>query len=403
MLLPERRETLMIDQILNLVKEHEEWRGKQCLNLIPSENVMSPAVRALLSSEFGNRYTARDRFYMGTRFTDEIEEYGEKLARELFKAETADLRPLSGHIADLIVLANVAKPRDTFMCTSPEDGGYPGMWKEGLAGLLRLKTEPFPFSKHDRNIRVEEAKKAIRRIKPKAVIFGASLILFPQPVKELTETAQENGAFIGFDGSHVLGLIAGEQFQDPLREGAHALFGSTHKSFFGPQGGIILADKEHGRLLKEKIYPAYVDNAHWNRIAALTLALAEMKQFGKAYARQIVRNSQALAKALHDYKFPVVCPHLGFTRSHQVILDYGDYEKGRKTAEKLQRANIITDCVIRLGTCEATRRGMKEKEMLRISELLKRTLADNEEPATIQRDVAKLSMEFQGTEYCFPA
>ncbi|MEM3700966.1 MAG: hypothetical protein QXL57_08930, partial [Candidatus Bathyarchaeia archaeon] len=87
----------MISEILSLVKKHEEWRGKQCLNLIPSENVMSPAVRSLLSSELGNRYTARDHFYMGTRFTDEIEQYGEELAKNVFRAEVADLRPLSGH------------------------------------------------------------------------------------------------------------------------------------------------------------------------------------------------------------------------------------------------------------------------------------------------------------------
>ncbi len=391
----------MINEILDLVKKHEEWRAKQTLNLIPSENIMSSAVRGLLSSDLAHRYTARDRFYMGTRYTDELEQYGEQLAREVFKAETADLRPLSGHIADLIVLANFTKPSDTFMCASPDNGGYPGMWKEGLSELLRINPIAFPFSKDDWNINIEEARQAITRIKPKAVIFGGSLILFPHPIKELAETAKEQGAFVGFDGSHVMGLIAGEEFQDPLREGAHALFGSTHKSFFGPQGGIILADKEHGETLKNKIYPGFVDNAHWNRIAALTLALAEMKQYGKAYADQIVQNSQTLAKALDDYGFPVMCKPLGFTRSHQVILDYGDYEKGRGNAEKLQNANIIADCVIRIGTCEVTRRGMKQPEMQRIAELLKRTLIDNEEPASVKRDVAKLVSEFQNTQYCF--
>lgn len=391
----------MIEDILSLVEKHEEWRGKQCLNLIPSENIMSPSVRRLLSSELAHRYTARDRFYMGTRFTDEVEQYGEKLAREVFRAEKADLRPLSGHIADMIVVGNFAKPGYLLMCISPQDGGYPGMWNEGLAGLFRLKPVPFPFSKKDWNIEVEEAEEAVARVKPQIVIFGASLILFPYQVNMLAKVARENGVFVGFDGSHVLGLIAGEQFQDPLREGAHALFGSTHKSFFGPQGGIILADKEHGELLKQKIYPAFVDNAHWNRIAALTLALAEMKEFGKAYARQVVRNSQALAKALSDYGFPVICKHLGFTRSHQVILDYGDYEKGRTVAEKLQKANIIADCAVRIGTCEATRRGMKEKEMLRIAELLERTVFDGEEADSIKKDVARLSAEFQKVEYCF--
>jgi len=242
----------MIDEILNLVREHEKWRVKECLNLIPSENVMSPSARALLSSDLAHRYTARDRFYMGTRFTDEIEQYGEKLARELFKAETADLRPLSGHIADLIVLANLTKQNDKLVCVSPDNGGYPGMWENGLAGFLKLKAVAFPFSKKDMNIEVEEGKKLIEKTKPNVVIFGASLIVFPHPVREIAAIARENGAVVGFDGSHVLGLIAGGEFQDPLREGAQLLFGSTHKSFFGPQGGIILANKDPGEFLRRR-------------------------------------------------------------------------------------------------------------------------------------------------------
>lgn len=391
----------MINEILSLVEKHQDWRGKQCLNLIPSENVMSPAVRELLSSDLGHRYTARDHFYMGTSFIDEIEHYGEEVAKEVFRAETADLRPLSGHIADLIFLASFAKPNDVLMCVSPENGGYPGMWKDGLAGLFGLKAVPFPFSKHDMNIKVEEAKEAIRRVKPKLVIFGASLITFPHPVKELAEVARENGACVGFDGSHVMGLIAGEQFQDPLKEGAYTLFGSTHKTFFGPQGGIILADKEHGEIMKTKIYPTFVDNAHWNRIAALTLALAEMKNFGKAYAKQVIDNSKTLAKALHDHGLPVVCQHLGFTQSHQVLLNYGGYKQGRVIAERLQPVNIIVDCGVRIGTCEVTRRGMKEEEMLKIAELIKRTVVDGEQPENIRKDVAKLCAEFQKVEYCF--
>ncbi|MEM2806891.1 MAG: hypothetical protein QXK86_08605 [Candidatus Bathyarchaeia archaeon] len=391
----------MISEILALVKKHENWRGKECLNLIPSENVMSPAVRGLLSSELGHRYTARDRFYMGTRFMDEVEQFGEELAKDVFGAETADLRPLSGHIADMIFVACFSKPGDVLMCVSPEDGGYPGLWHDGLAGLLGLRTVSFPFLKDIMNIDVGKAEETIKRVKPKLVIFGASLITFPHPVKELAKIAREIGAYVGFDGSHVLGLIAGKQFQDPLREGANVLFGSTHKSFFGPQGGMILADKEHGEALKAKIYPRFVDNAHWNRIAALTLALAEMKEFGREYAEQVIRNAKALAKNLHDYGFPVKCPHLGFTQSHQVILDFGNYERGREIAEKLQRANIIVDCVIRLGTCEITRRGMREEEMAKIAELIKRAVLDGEDPEIIKGEVAKLCSEFQSIEYCF--
>ena len=139
----------MLNEILNLVRTHEEWRGHKCLNLIPSENVMSPAVRSLLSSELGHRYTSRQKFYMGTKFIDEVELYGEKIAKEIFGAETVDLRPLSGHIANLIFLSTFTKLGDKILCVSPEDGGYPGIWKEGLAELLGLKPIAFPFSKKE--------------------------------------------------------------------------------------------------------------------------------------------------------------------------------------------------------------------------------------------------------------
>ncbi len=391
----------MIEDLLSLVKKHEQWRGNECLNLIPSENITSPTVRQLLSSDLGHRYTAKDQFYMGTRLIDEIEEYGEKIAREVFNAETADLRPLSGHIADLIFLASFTGPNDTIMCISPKDGGYPGLWTNGLPDFLKLKTLPMPFERQHMNINVQQAKEAISSLKPKLIIFGASLITFPHPVKDLAEVAQENNALIGFDGSHVIGLIGGRKFQDPLREGSDALFGSTHKTMFGPQGGIILAKKEFGKKIKEAIFPTFVDNAHWNRIAALAVTLAELKTFGRSYADQVVRNAKTLAKTLHQHGFPVACPHLGFTESHQVLLDFGDETRNRSTAERLQKVNIIVDRGIRLGTCEVTRRGMKETEMQEIAELIHRTVNKKEDPEKIKNEVVKYSQEFLKVGYCF--
>jgi glycine hydroxymethyltransferase len=395
------REKGLIDEILSMVERHERWRGRECINLIPSENVMSPQARALLSSDLAHRYTSSYKFYMGTRFIDEIEHCGEKLAREVFGAETADLRPLSGHVADLIFFANFVKSKDTVVCVSDADGGYPGMWQKALPRLLKYRVAAFPFSKEQMNIKAEEAKELIQRTKPKAVVFGASLFLFPHPVRELAKAAHDVGAVVGYDGSHVMGLIAGKAFQNPLQEGADALFGSTHKSFFGPQGGIFLADKAHGERVKKSIFPAYVDNAHWNRIAALTLALAEMKEFGKQYAAQVIKNAQALAEALSDYEFPVVCPKLGFTSSHQAFLDYGGYKKGRAVAKRLERANIIADCGVRLGTCEVTRRGMKETEMRQVAILIKRVIMDNEKPAEVKKEVTRLAGEFQKVRFCF--
>ncbi|MBE0512782.1 hypothetical protein IBX38_07010 [Candidatus Bathyarchaeota archaeon] len=391
----------MIDELLSLIKRHERWRGRECVNLIPSENVMSPAVRSLLSSDLGHRYTSREKFYMGTRFIDETEQYGEELAKNLFGSETADLRPLSGHIADLTFLACFTNPEDTVLCVSPDDGGYPGFWEKGLSRLLKLRMIRFPFSKENMNIKVEETTDLILRKKPKVVIFGASIILFPHPLRALAKATHNIGAHVGYDGSHVLGLIAGGEFQDPLREGSQALFGSTHKTFFGPQGGIILADKEHGEIVKKRIHPEFVDNAHWNRIAALTLALAEMKSYGKEYAGQVVRNAQTLAKALAEDGFPVACPQLGYTRSHQVLLNYGGYKEGGVIARKLERANIIVDSGVRLGVCEATRRGMKGEEMQRIALFIKRMVIDDEDPNSVKGDVMKFVKEFQEIEYCF--
>jgi len=393
----------MIDEIMSLVKKHEKWRGQETLNLIPSENVTSPAVRALLSTDLGHRYTSPDGFYMGTSFIDEIEQYGVKLAKDVFNSETADLRPLSGHIADLTFLASFAKPNDKIVCVSPADGGYPGISKLGISNFLSLKILDFPFSKADINIEVEKAENFILHEKPRVIVFGASRFLFPHPVHKLVRAAKEVEAHVGYDGSHVLGLIAGKEFQDPLREGASTLFGSTHKSFFGPQGGIILADEAHGEVIQKRMRHVFVDNAHWNRIAALSLALAEMKEFGRAYARQVTQNAQVLAKTLAEKRFPVACPNLGYTRSHQVFLDFGGYksEKGRAAAKKLEKANIVVDSGVRLGVCEATRRGMRKEEILRIADFIDRAFRKGEKPNEVKRDVVKFMKDFQEIHYCF--
>jgi len=391
----------MMKEIMSLVKKHKQWREQECINLIPSENVMSPAVRALLSTDLGHRYTSPDGFYMGTLFIDDIEQHGVKLAKEVFKSETADLRPLSGHVADLTFLACFAKPNDKVMCVSPENGGYPGVSERGISSFLRLKVLDFPFSRAEMNIKADQAKDFILREKPKVIIFGASRFLFSHPVRELAGAAEEVEAHVGYDGSHVLGLIAGREFQDPLREGASVLFGSTHKSFFGPQGGIILADEAHGNIIGKRIHPAFVDNAHWNRIAALSLALAEMKEFGRAYAKQVTQNAQVLAKALAEKSFPVACPDLGYTSSHQVFLDFGGYKRGRADAKRLERANIIVDSGVRLGVCEVTRRGMRSGEMLKIADYIDRAYGKRERPSEVKRDVVKFMKDFQEIHYCF--
>lgn len=391
----------LIEEIMELVKQHELWRGTRCLNLIPSENIMSPQVRGLLSSEMAHRYTSPERFYMGTRFIDELQDYGEDVAKRLFKADSADLRPLSGHVADLIFLASFGRPGDILMCVSAPDGGYPGVWERGLPSILGIEVRSLPFSRSKMNVDIEAAVAEITRVKPKLILLGASLFLFPHPVHEVAEAAMEADAHLGFDGSHVLGLIGGGRFQSPLQEGSSVLLGSTHKTFFGPQGGIILADSEHGEVIKERTHPAFVDNAHWNRVAALTLALSEMEKFGKAYAHQVIRNAKALGCCMDDLGLPVSGANLGYTESHQILLDYGGYKEGRKVARRLEQANIVADCGVRFGTCEVTRRGMEESEMEQIAQLVKRAITGTQSIDSIRREVVKLMTAFKDVLYSF--
>lgn len=387
-----------VKKLITLIKKHEEWRESKTINLIPSENIISPEVRAFLSSKIAGRYTARDSFYRGTKFIDEIEQLGVEIAKRVFKAKYADLRMISGHIADLTFIVAYVKRGETIMCIDPKDGGYPGISKNALPKLLGIRVKYLPFDKENYIIDTERSIEYIRKIKPKAIILGSSLILYHQPVREISSVANEIGAIVGYDGSHVLGLIAGHTFQDPLREGAIALFGSTHKTFFGPQGGIMLAHEPEP--LNSVVHPSIVDNAHWNRIAALTMALLEMERFGESYANQIIRNAKALAKSLVERKMPVRGPKDVYTESHQVLLAPKPYQKNKDLALRLEKANLIVDNGIRLGVNEITRRGMKEKEMDKIAEFIERVIK-GENPQKIALEVSRLRSEFPDLEYRF--
>jgi len=393
------RKSAIPSSLKKLLRAHYNWRLQNCLNLIVSENFSSPAVREMLASDLTNRYTAPDKFYMGTKYVDQIQTETEELAKDVFQARYADVRPLSGHSTDMVLLAALSKPGDKIMVVGKAFGGYPGISADGFPKIYGLQVCEFPFDSRRFNIDAVNAPQAIERESPRLVIFGASLILFPHPVRELATTCHNIGAKIAYDGSHVLGLIAGRQFQDPLREGATVLVGSTHKSLFGPQGGLILAN-EHADELRAAIFPGIVDNAHWNRIAALYVALSEVKKFGRQYASQVIKNSKALAKALDEHGVRLVAKDSGFTQSHQTIVEVTSEEEGSRLARKLQDANIIVDVGIRIGTSEETRRGMRESEMERIAELIARVWVENEDPSKVRKEVGRLRREFSSISYC---
>lgn len=379
------------------IRQHEEWRLKECLNLIPSENRGSAHMRSMFMTDLGNRYSAPDKFYRGTKFIDELQSLTEDIARKVFNARYADVRPLSGHTADMAVLLSMTERGDKILSVSPDNGGYPGISHLGLGSILGLQNLYFPYNDAAVNIDVEQATSLIKSSRPKVTFFGSSFIPFPHPTRELSEL-QVEGVSV-YDGSHVLGLIAGGEFQDPLREGCSLLIGSTHKSLPGPQGGIILSNNEQAfSAVSGKIHPGIVDNVHLNRVAALAVALIEMMQFGKAYAKAVVRNSQALGRGLDQRGVKVRGATLGYSKSHQLLLDY-DPSRLQFLSQRLEQANIIIDNGGRIGTSEMTRMGFGPEEMDEVAGLLSQIILGKKPVDFVKNGVKSLVRGFVEPKY----
>ncbi len=333
---------------------------------------------------------------MGTRYLDELVSLTEELAKKVFRARYADVRPLSGHLDAMAVLFALTPPADKLISVSPENGGYPGITEQGLGGLLKLQNSYFAYDDAAVNIEAKESARGIKSNQPDVIFFGSSFIPFPHPTRELSRIA--SGACI-YDGSHVLGIIAGGAFQDPLREGCSLLIGSTHKSFPGPQGGIILSNNEEVfSKVSSKLYYRAEDNIHLDRVAALGISLLEMMQFGKPYAEAVVKNSRAVAKALVDEGVSVRGARQGYSRSHQVLLDYGAEELAG-FARKLEESNIISDSGGRIGTAELTRLGYGPGEMEEVASLVAMVILGKKPADFVKKRVKTLVRQFQELKY----
>jgi glycine hydroxymethyltransferase len=246
------------------------------------------------------------------------------------------------------------------------------------------------------------------------------MFLFPTPMREIAQAAHDSGASVMYDGAHVMGLIAGGKFQDPLREGADFITGSTHKTLPGPQGALILGDFNEekadkiGKKLDRAVFPGTVSSHHLHHLAAKTIALAEALDFGAAYADQIVRNSKALAQALHERGVRVLGEKRGFTESHQVVVDVRQHGGGAWAALELEKAGLITNMNmlpgdtsamnpsgLRLGTQEMTRIGMKEPHMRDVAAFLHDVVVAKKSPKDVAARVAEFRKTFRGVHYCY--
>ncbi len=373
-------------RLARLVRAHDRWRARSAFNLLASENAVSPTARRYLASDLAGRYTLPltvdfegetiDNSYAGTRYTDQIEQLADAAAARLFRARFATTRPLSGHIAALSVLVPLLPRGSRLLAIPPEDGGYDGYAAGFVPSMLGFELTALRATGPGHSLEAAAAVRAIESSRPAAVLLGQSFFLFPYPLREIADAAHRAGALVLYDASHVLGLVAGRQFQDPLVEGADVVFGSTHKSFPGPQGGILYTDRED---LFRAIAPSLVwrtfDNAHWNRLAGVAQTLLELERCGADYAAAVVANARALAGALAAERFPLVAADLGYTASHQIHLDRARLRSEHglgpgALARRLERQRLLIDLVGRIGVAEVTRLGLVPDDMPRLARLL---------------------------------
>lgn len=379
-----------VKEVFDILRRQDEWRA-QCINLIASENVLSPLAMRALSSDFNSRYAEGHpgmRYYEGTKYIDEIETRLEAEVKAVFRSTRADVRPVSGTVANDAVFHTVIERGATVLAHGVPAGGHVSHQRFGALGKIAGTIKRLPLSKDGITVDVAKAKDLVLKEKPAVLLFGRSLFLFPEPVRELRDVCNETGTVILFDGAHVLGLVACGQFQDPLREGADLMMGSTHKTYFGPQRGVIVSNTPSDELWKKVdrgVFPGATSNHHLFTLPAMLVATLEMKEFGKQYAADVVANAQAFGRALVKRGVPVLGEAMGFTRSHQVAVDASSFGGGRDATRRLCEQNIVSNMNtlpgddpktakdprgIRFGVQEMTRFGATPDTMDAIAEVV---------------------------------
>jgi glycine hydroxymethyltransferase len=412
----------MQEAVVAAVRRNEEWRGRQCINLLAPEAPTSPMVRALLASEVGTRAAeghigAVNRWFAGTQYIDEIEALCVELLKKVFRARYADHRLVASMIGNLAVYTALTEPGDIIMSIAQPFGGHSSNRWDGPAGVRGLKIVDVPMDPVELEVDLDLFRKVAPLARPKVVALGASMTLFPFPLREMGEIVAEWGGKVFFDGAHQLGLVAGGQFQDPLREGAAVMTGSAGKTFSGPQSGIIVWDDPDLTVpITHAIFPVLAATHQVNRVAALAVSAAEMLEFGPVYMAQIVRNAQALGAALEKRGLPILGARKGYTRTQQVIADVKAFGGGLNVGHLLARASIVANKNLipsdtpkdwdrpgglRMGTIEVTRLGMREKEMQTIADFIGRIVVEKQAPEDVVEDVIEFRQGYQTLYYNF--
>lgn len=377
-------------EIFQWIKKEKE-RQKTGLEMIPSENYVSPAVLEAMGSILTNKYSEgypKKRYYGGNDNIDEIELIAQERAKKLFKVEHVNVQPYSGSPANLAVYLATCSPGDTVMGLDLTHGGHlTHGWKVSATGIF-YKSVMYYVEEKTGKIDISKLESLVKKHKPKLIWVGATAYVYKFPFQELGQIADKNGAFLAADIAHVAGLVIAGVHPDPSPY-AHIITTTTHKTLRGPRGGMIMVtkkglqkDPQLSDKIDKAIFPGLQGGPHDHTTAAIAIALKEAgRPEFKKYGRQIVKNAKLLAKHLILKGFKLVG---NGTENHLLLVDlttvfgpgggffaqYALDEAGitvNKNTIPGEPSSPFYPSGIRLGTPALTTRGMKEKDMEKIA------------------------------------
>ena len=389
-------------RIYELVRQ-EAARQSDCIRLIPSENYVSKAVMLATGSCLTNKYAEGypgKRYYEGQQVTDLIEKVAQERARKLFGAEHANVQPYSGSVANLAAYAALIEPGDPIMGMSLIHGGHlTHGWKVSLTSRF-YQSFSYPVDSTTGRLDYTHIEQLARKHRPKIIISGATA--YPREIdfEIFGQIAKSIGAYHVSDIAHVSGLVVAGIHKSPVPY-ADIVSTTTHKTLRGPRGGMLLCKAEHANKVNRAVFPGLQGGPHMQTITAIAVALAEANtpEF-IAYARQIVKNSKAMAEQLLEYGFNLVS---GGTDNHLILIDLRNKNiRGRNLAKALDRARIVTNyntvpddpappanpSGLRIGTPAITTRGMKEEQARQIAGFIKK-VAENLDNESVIEEVGK--------------
>ncbi|WP_028570984.1 serine hydroxymethyltransferase [Desulfonatronum lacustre] len=378
----------------------EELRQLHKLELIASENFTSPAVRMTMGSVLTHKYAEGypgKRYYGGCEYVDMAETLAQERAKQLFKVEYANVQPHSGSQANMAVYFGALQPGDVILGMDLSHGGHLTHGSPvNFSGKL-YKVVFYGVSKETGTIDYDQVRTMAREHRPKVIVAGASAYSRVIDFPKFREIADEVGAKLMVDMAHIAGLIAADLHPSPVGS-AHFITTTTHKTLRGPRGGMILSTDEFGKLLNSQIFPGIQGGPLMHVIASKAVAFGEaLRPEFATYQQQVIKNAQAMAKALTDAGFALVS---GGTDNHLMLMDLTNKDITGKDAEiALDKAGITVNkntvpfetrspfvtSGIRLGTPALTTRGMTEEHMVRVVEWIVKALDQRDNDTELQR------------------